>query len=54
MLQAYEVHYTDRNGKQRIFCTYGRDSFSVKCSAEYLLQPGFTIKKIRPCDDFDW
>ena len=53
-LQAYDVHYQDHAGNLRVWVTYGRDSFDVKCSAEELLQPGYKIKRIMPVPDFEW
>ena len=53
-LQSYDVHYTDHAGDLRVWVTYGRDSFSVKCSADEFLQPGYTITRIIPSPDFDW
>jgi hypothetical protein len=53
-LQAYDVHYTDHAGNLRVWVTYGRDSFHVKCSAVECLSPGYRITKILPVPDFDW
>jgi len=52
--QNYDVHYQDREGNERVWVTYGRNSFDVKCSAEELLQPGYKIRRIIPSPDFDW
>lgn len=53
-LQAYDVHYQDHEGVMRVWVTYGRDSFEVKCSAAEMLQPGYKIKRIMPVPDFEW
>lgn len=53
-LTAYEVHYTNRDGEPRTYCTYAQDAYTAKISAEELIQPGFKITRITPVPDFDW
>lgn len=53
-MTAYECHYLDSRGNRRIWCTYGRDAYHVRTSAEELLQPGFKITRILPVSNFDW
>lgn len=54
MTTAYEVHYLDKQGRRRCWCTYGRDALAVKHSAEEMLQSGYRITRILPTSNFDW
>lgn len=54
-MTAYDVHYYDRKGNHRIFCTYARDVMHARLTTEELVGKDLArITGIVPVDNFDW
>ena len=55
-MQAYDIHYYDKQGNHRIFCTYARDVLHARKTTEELVGPQTLarITGIIPVDNFDW
>ena len=54
-MSAYDIHYFDRKGNKRIFCTYARDVLHARRTTEELVGKDLArISGIVPVDSFDW
>ena len=54
-MTAYDVHYYDRKGNHRVFCTYAENVMKARFTAEELIGSSLArITGIIPVDNFDW